>query len=81
MVKFRDHVKRVENDAKMKKLEAKEKLELDSCRRQWGLKAKNKGKVGPWIHYKKPTKKEEALKTHEQKKKEHRYNVQNCIDV
>ena len=64
MVKFRDYIKTVENDIKMKKREEKEKVELEECRKKWSLNPKNKGKVGPWIHYKKPTKKEEAKLTH-----------------
>lgn len=62
MVKFRDHVKTVENDIKMKKLKTEEESDLKACRRSWLIR--HKGQKAPWLTYKKPTKNEEENMTH-----------------
>jgi len=79
MVKFRDHVKTVENDIKMKKEKAEEEADLKACRRSWLVAHKGQENQAPWLHYKKPTKKHEADLTHAMKQAQHQKDVADCI--
>jgi len=56
MVEFRDHVKTVENDIKMKKRKEEEDADLKACRRTWLLHHKGQESQAPWKTYKKPSK-------------------------
>jgi hypothetical protein len=51
MVKFRDHVKTVENDIKMKKEKAEDEADLKTCRTRWLLAHPGKENDTPWKNY------------------------------